>query len=175
MNEIKGAMNNHLISYFKHISDINNKRDLLLSTSYEGGNLKVRNIKNWEFLCIIKQSKSFLFFFFFCFLNENNQNYVLIINNHTERGPEISAFAITFKGYNLEGIKIISLTDFERSMFFIDTYGGPMTFFTNIILFPRMIIYFPNFIYFLSQLLYFIRQRYLFSFPNLYEFLSKTI
>ena len=108
MNEIKGAMNNHYISDFKHIFDINNKRDLLLSTSCECSNLKVWNIKNWECLCVIKQIIPFYFLFSACFLSENNQIYVLTANNYRGKVHEISAFTIPFKGYNSGVIKIIS-------------------------------------------------------------------
>jgi len=113
------------ISSFKHILDKNQKKDLLISISYECNYLKLWDIKNFELLCYIKDIYSDGFLFCAHFLLEQNKNknnlYILTSNcNFSLSSGPIKKFNLKGEHIDIinksEGLDVFYLTDFYDSI-----------------------------------------------------------
>lgn len=124
--EVKNAHEDEdYISSFKHILDKNQKKDLLLSISYDSNYLKLWDIKNFELLCYIKDIYSDGFLFCAHFLLEQNkiQNdlYILTSNcNFSSSNGAIKKFNLKGEQIDIinksEGLDVFYLTDFYDSI-----------------------------------------------------------
>ena len=120
MCEIKNA-HDDFISSFKHILDEKEKKDLLISVSYDSNYLKLWEIKNMKCLCHIQNINNDGFLFCAHFLSENfNDSHNLYIlttncNFYHNSGPikkyDLKGNQIDILN-NSEGLDILYLTDF---------------------------------------------------------------
>ena len=112
INEIKNAHEYYIIN-LRYYQDIFNKSDLIISISCYDNNIKLWNIRNFECLLSFKnednQCDSLA-----CFLNDNNQNYIVSINNSFKYKLDV----INFKGELIKEIKDY----YNNRTFIIDTY-----------------------------------------------------
>lgn len=124
--EVKNAHEDEdYISSFKHILDKNQKKDLLLSISYDSNYLKLWDIKDFELLCYIKDiySNGFLFCAHFLLEQNKNQNdlYILTSNcNFSSSSGPIKKFNLKGEQIDIinksEGLDVFYLTDFYDSI-----------------------------------------------------------
>ena len=112
INAIKGA-HKELITNFRHIQDIKNKRDLVISISYDS-NIKLWDYTNLECLTDIENIYENGYLFSSCFLN-NKDNIYIITSNYSENNDIL-------KVYDLTGNKIMDINDSFGSTNFIDIY-----------------------------------------------------
>ena len=112
INAIKGA-HKELITNFRHIQDIKNKRDLVISISYDS-NIKLWDYTNLECLTDIENIYESGYLFSSCFLN-NKDNIYIITSNYSENNDIL-------KVYDLTGNKIMDINDSFGSTNFIDIY-----------------------------------------------------
>ena len=112
INEIKKAHEYYIIS-IRYYCDTLNKRDLILSMSCFDNNIKLWNIHNYECLLSIKNYNNGCDPLS-CFLNDNNQIYIISINNTTN-------YKIDIMNFNGELIKEIIDNNNKRT-YIIDTY-----------------------------------------------------
>ena len=77
MNEIKNAHDNYIIN-FRHYLDMNNNRDLVLSS--DGNNIKIWNLNYLEFIVNIQNIYIGGIMFSSCFLNDNENIYIVASN-----------------------------------------------------------------------------------------------
>ena len=77
--EIKNANYWSYFTNFRHYLDKFNKRDLMLSISYDN-NIKLWNINNWENILKINYINKVGYLYSACFLNDNNQIYIISSN-----------------------------------------------------------------------------------------------
>ena len=110
--EIKNA-HKQLISSFRYYPDKINKRDLVISLSYDN-NIKLWNINNWECLCNFEEINKNGYLLSACFLNDNNQYYI-ITSNYSDNSELLKIF-------DLNGNKIKELINSGDDTSFIDTY-----------------------------------------------------
>ena len=123
INEIKNAHEQY-ITNFRYFLDKINKRDLIISISFN--DIKLWNINNW--LCLthiqnINYSGSILSS---CFLNDNNKNYIITSSNSCLTTESI-------KIYDFKGNKIKEINDSNYRTIFIDTFYDNKLFKTYII------------------------------------------
>ena len=112
INSIKGA-HKELITNIRHAQDIPNKRDLLLTISYDS-NIKLWDFNNLECLTDIVDIYKSGYLFTACFLKFNDIFYI-ITSNYSENNDEI-------KVYDITGNFIKNLEDLNGSTNFIDTF-----------------------------------------------------
>ena len=112
INAIKGA-HKELITNFRHIQDIKNKRDLVISISYDS-NIKLWDYTNLECLTDIENIYENGYLFSSCFLNNKDKIYI-ITSNYSENND-------IMKVYDLTGNKIMDINDSFGSTNFIDIY-----------------------------------------------------
>ena len=117
INEIKGA-HEELITNIRHIKDNSNKRDLVLSISYDS-NIKIWDYNNLECLTEIKNIYESGYLFSACFLYNNNKFYI-ITSNYSENNDSL-------KIYDLKGNYINQINDSYGSTNFIDTFYDTRT------------------------------------------------
>ena len=115
INEIKNAHNSD-ISNFKHIKDIYNKRDLLMSISCFDNNIKIWDILNFECIFNIKNiyleghlSSSY-------YLNDKNQYYIIVSNTNS---AHLNYPIVVF---DLRGKKIKEINNSCDKAYFIDSF-----------------------------------------------------
>ena len=121
MHVIKGSSkDNEYITNFRHHLDINNKRDLLISISAWGNNIKLWDISNWECLCKIKKINKTGYLYSACFLNDNNDIYIITVN--FKKNDFYSDYAEPIRVYDLKGNKIKSINDSKQNAFSIESY-----------------------------------------------------
>ena len=101
INEIKGA-HEELITNIRHIKDNSNKRDLVLSISYDS-NIKIWDYNNLECLTEIKNIYESGYLFSACFLYNNNKFYI-ITSNYSENNDSLKIYDL--KGNYINQIKI---------------------------------------------------------------------
>ena len=112
INEIKNAHEYYIIS-LRYYSDTANKRDLILSMSCFDNNIKLWNIHNYECLFSITNYNNGCDPLS-CFLNDNNELYIISINNTTNYKMDIM---------NLKGELIKEIKDnYNNRTYIIDTY-----------------------------------------------------
>ena len=119
MHTIKGSNKvNEYITNFRHYLDINNKRDLLISISAWGNNIKLWDVNNWECLCDIKKINLNGYLYSACFLNDKNNIYIITINykkNYYDYSEPI-------KVYDLYGNRITEINNSKQNAFSIESY-----------------------------------------------------
>ena len=114
--EIKNSNYWSYITNFRHYLDIKNKRDLIISISYEN-NLKLWNVNNWENLLNISYINRLGYLYSSCFLNDNNQIYIVTSNYYLDDDSEY------IKIFDLEGHQIKCFySSFNDNTYFIDSY-----------------------------------------------------
>ena len=115
INEIKNAHQKHINS-LRYYFDKNNKRDLIMSISYEDNNLKLWNINN--FICILNMKKvnQIGYLYSACMLNDNNQKVIITSNFYSEGIIE------SIKVFDINGNKIKEINDSKDNIVFIDNY-----------------------------------------------------
>ena len=112
INEIKNA-HNELITNFRYIYDIKNKRDLVISLSYDN-NIKLWNYNNLDCLTSIENIYKSGYLFSASFLNDNNILYI-ITSNYSENNESL-------KVYDLTGHQIKEINDSFGACNFLDIY-----------------------------------------------------
>ena len=112
--EIKNAHNIY-ITNFRYYLDKINKRDLIISISLKGNDIKLWNVYNFNCLLFIENINKFGNLLSACFLNDNNQIYILTSNSFINEIDHIKVF-------NLKGIKIKEINNSNISTNFIDIY-----------------------------------------------------
>ena len=83
IKEIKDAHNEY-ISNFRHYLDNINQRDLILSISCKDNNIKVWDVKNFQFIVNIENINTNGELDSACFLTDNNQNFIVSCNDGEE-------------------------------------------------------------------------------------------
>ena len=106
--EIKNAHEEH-ITNFKYYFDKNKERDLILSISTKGNNIKLWNNHNFECLFNFDVKYTVLTA---CFLIDNNNIYIIVGSNYNNSNSVI----------DINGKKISEFTITESSESFMDTY-----------------------------------------------------
>ena len=127
ISDIKNAHSNN-ISYLLHFFDEINKKEYILSCSYEDNNLKLWDLNNLEnLLCLINinsqgglRSASIL--------KDTGQNY--IITSNCQYLDEISD---PLKVYDFKGNKVKEIEDSNETTFFIDSFYDNKSFINYII------------------------------------------
>ena len=112
--EIKNAHNKYITS-FRYLLDKINNRDLIISISAFGNDIKLWDIKNWE--CIIGIEKVYKngTIVSACFLTDNNNNYIISSNDTFNNcGP--------IKVFDFNGKEIKEINNSNNLTCFIDTY-----------------------------------------------------
>ena len=112
INTIKGA-HKELITNLRHNLDKTNKKDLLLSISYDS-NIKLWDYNNLECLINIDNIYKSSYLFSACFLNDNGIYYI-VTSNYSENNDAL-------KIYDLSGNEIIKINDSYGSTNFIDSF-----------------------------------------------------
>ena len=113
INEIKNA-HEAFITNFRHILDLKNKMDLIISISAEDKVIKLWNINDWFCLLNIENINQYGYLFSACFLKDNNNIYILTSN--VFKNPE------KIKLYDIKGKKINEINESNDNTYFIDVY-----------------------------------------------------
>ena len=112
--EIKKCHNSYICNFRHYLDDIN-KRDLIMSLSYQDNNLKIWNANNWECLFNLKVNNTG-WFYSACILKDKEENYIITSNRNKWDMPE------QIKVFNFSGTKIKEISNSNDQTFFIDTY-----------------------------------------------------
>ena len=112
INEIKS--NQTYIKNFRHQTDINNKRDLLISIS--NNNIKLWNVNNCECILDLQDIYNDDNINSACFLNDNSQIYIVVCGSNFPKEPEL------IKVFDFQGRNIKEINNSNDSKIFIDTY-----------------------------------------------------
>ena len=115
INEIRNAHKEN-ITNFRHYFDKINKRDLVISISFEDNTIKLWNVYNCECLLELNNINKKGNIHSSCFLNYKNQIYILTSNFIIFGKPEL------IKVYDFDGNKIKEINDSNNYILFIDTY-----------------------------------------------------
>ena len=115
INEIKSFQKDFITSY-RHISDIKNKRDLVMSISRDINDIKIWNINNLECILNIKNVNKNGNLLSACFLNKNNIYYIISSNcNYLEDSECI-------KIYDFNGDLKDEINNSNEKTLFVDIY-----------------------------------------------------
>ena len=115
INEIKNAHKKY-ITNFRYNLDKDNKRDLILSISYEDNNIKLWKVKNFECLLNIEHVNDFGYLYSACFLKDNHQLFIITSNFcYSKKLQPIKVFSII-------GKKIKEINDLKENVIYIDSY-----------------------------------------------------
>lgn len=112
INSIKGA-HKELITNIRHVQDIINKRDLLISISYDN-NIKIWDYNLLECLTDIDNIYEFGYILSACFLHYSNMYYI-VASSYSQTNDIL-------KVYDLSGNKIQEINDSYGSVSFVDTF-----------------------------------------------------
>lgn len=112
--EIKNCHNSYICNFRHYLDDIN-KRDLIMSLSYQDNNLKIWNAYNWECIFNLEVNNSG-WFYSACILKDKEENYIITSNRSKWGIPE------QIKVFNFSGNKIKEINNSNEQTFFIDTY-----------------------------------------------------
>ena len=114
--EIKNSNYWSYITNFRHYLDQIEKRDLIMSISYDN-TIKIWNVNNWECLFNISYINKVGYLYSACFINDNNQIYIISSNYYLDNSSEF------MKVYDLKGnlIKCNALS-YNDNTCFIDSY-----------------------------------------------------
>ena len=114
INEIKNCHNN-IICNLRHYLDDINKRDLIMSLSYQDNNLKIWNVNNWDCIFNLKVNNVGLLYSA-CILEDKKENYIITSNRNKLGIPE------KIKVFDFSGNKIKEFNNSNDQTFFIDIY-----------------------------------------------------
>ena len=118
---LKEIQNSHMkyITNLRHYLDKIIKRDLLLSISGEDHNIKVWNIDNDKFDCLvdIKNVNTNGFLYSACILNENNRNYIISSHYYTKNN-----YCENIKVFDFDQTKIKEINNSNYMTYYIDSY-----------------------------------------------------
>lgn len=109
--EIKKAHNDY-IDNFRHIYDLKNKRDIILSLSSGDNNIKIWDINNWNCIHNINNIYKVGIILSACFLINEMDNFIITCN----------CFLYNIIVIDFEGNKIKEFPDSSNYTIFIDTY-----------------------------------------------------
>ena len=112
--EIKNCHNSYICNFRHYLDDIN-KRDLIMSLSYQDNNLKIWNAYNWECIFNLEVNNSG-WFYSACILKDKEENYIITSNRSKWGIPK------QIKVFNFSGNKIKEINNSNEQTFFIDTY-----------------------------------------------------
>ena len=112
--EIKNCHNSYICNFRYYLDDIN-KRDLIMSLSYQDNNLKIWNANNWECIFNLEVNNSGCLYSA-CILKDKEENYIITSNRSKWGLPE------QIKVFNFSGNKIKEINNSNEQTFFIDTY-----------------------------------------------------
>ena len=115
INKIRNAHKED-ITNFRHYIDKINKRDLVISISFEDNTIKLWNIRNFECLLTLNNINKKGNIHSSCFLNYKNQIYILTSNFIVFEKPEL------IKVFDFNGNKIKEINNSTNNILFIDTY-----------------------------------------------------
>jgi len=115
INEIK-SHHDEYISNFKHYSDKENKRDLIMTISLEDNNIRIWNLINWECILNIKNINKMGYLYSACFLYNNKQIYIITCNFNLLNNPEF------IKIFDFKGNKIREINKSDDITYIIETY-----------------------------------------------------
>ena len=119
INEIKNANpEKQFITNFRHHLDSINNRDLLISISAWGNNIKLWNVNNWECLNNFEHIYSNGYLYSACFLDDNND--ILILTSNYNKNYFVN-YAEYIKIFSLNG-SYYNLSNSGESTFSIDVY-----------------------------------------------------
>ena len=113
--EIKNAHKTN-ITNFRHCLDINNRRDLLLSLSFEDNNIKIWQINDWQCLLNLPKVNNIGYLKTSCFLNDTHNIYILTSNSCESNLIE------PIKVFDLNGNKIKEIYGSNVDTIFLDIY-----------------------------------------------------
>lgn len=116
IKEIKDSHKKY-ITNFRHHLDTENRRDLIMSISYEDNNLKVWDVThNWQCILNLEKVNDNGRLYSACFLSNINKSiYIITSNLNYGKSENIKVF-----DFNLNKIKEIDNSNYDT--FFIDTY-----------------------------------------------------
>ena len=118
--EIKKAHNTYIIELRHYLDEIDkfNKRDLILTVSYEDRIVKIWNFNNVE--CIFNINPyTRAFIHSACFLYDFNLNEIIIIVSNSNIYPQTKE---SMKAFNLLGTEIKEIEDSENEVIYIDSF-----------------------------------------------------
>ena len=114
--EIKNANYWSYFTNFRHYLDKFNKRDLMLSISYDN-NIKLWNINNWKNILKINYINKVGYLYSAFFLNDNNQIYIISSNYYLDSDSE------PMKVFDLSGNQIKYIySSYNDNTYFIDSF-----------------------------------------------------
>ena len=97
INEIKNA-HKDIITGFRHYVDNYNKRDLIISLSYDNNNIKLWNVNNLNCILNLENiNKPGRYLSLACFLNSKNQIYIITGNRNYDSCEPIKVFDLKGK------------------------------------------------------------------------------
>ena len=115
ISEIKNC-HNQFISNFKHYLDKENKRDLIISISFNDNNIRVWDISNWECILNLININNEGWTYSACLINKNNQNYIISSNYNS------SGFSEPMKIFDFFGEKINEIKNSNKITYFVEIY-----------------------------------------------------
>ena len=120
--EIKKAHNSYIIEFRHYLEEKNkyNKRDLILSGSYNDRNIKIWDFNNIECIFNINPYLKGIINSA-CFLYDNNIQELLIITSNYNNEDNIAQDA-SIKVFNLKGEELNEMKDSEENILFIDSF-----------------------------------------------------
>ena len=116
INQFKKAHSSE-ITFFNHILDKKNKRDLIISLSKKDSILKLWNNNKLIILYTFNNMFRYGDLYSACFLNDNNEIYIVAASFYLYPG-EIEPIKV----YNLNGYIKKEINDSENDIYYIDTF-----------------------------------------------------
>ena len=119
MKIIKRVENAHqeFITNINHFYDKKNKKDIIMTISYNDNNIRLWDIKPFQLINNIKKINYDSFLLSACFLKYNKKNYFLTSNGHLNLN-----FFEPIKMYDFKGEKILEIKQSDNNTNFITTY-----------------------------------------------------
>ena len=107
------------ITNFRYYLDQINKRDLIISISFEDKNIKLWNVKNFECLHIFEKVNDFCSIVSACFFNDSDNIYIITscyLGLRSYQPPNL------IRIFDLDGNKIKEINDSNFFINYIDSY-----------------------------------------------------
>jgi len=115
INEIKKAHKKYITNFTYNI-DEKNKRDLILSISFDDNNIKLWKVKDFECLLNIEHANDYGYLYSACFLSDSNQLYIISSNFGYSNELE------PIKVFNIIGNKIKEINELKENVMYINSY-----------------------------------------------------
>ena len=113
--EIK-QINKEIIAAFRHYSDLNQKKDFVMTFSPINDNLRLWDSQNWQCILYINKTHKEGILYSACFLNENNNNYIVVSNCNYFGDSEL------IKIFDFKGNKTKETNDSNDATLLVDIY-----------------------------------------------------